>query len=88
MSYHLRLAKPAEKKLDALDRPTEERIWKRLRELSEASRDSRLSKELVEAHGLRSSRVGDWRILYMVDDREKLLDVVAIRPRGQAYRDL
>lgn len=31
-------------------------------------------------------RVGDWRVLYHLDDKAKLLKVAAIRPRGRAYR--
>ena len=31
-------------------------------------------------------RVGDWRVLYVLDTREKLLRVAAILSRGEAYR--
>ena len=31
-------------------------------------------------------RVGDWRVLYVVETREKLLRVAAILSRGEAYR--
>ena len=31
-------------------------------------------------------RVGDWRVLYTLDPSEKLLRVVAVLPRGEAYR--
>lgn len=30
--------------------------------------------------------VGDWRILYTVDEEAQAVYVVAVRPRGQAYR--
>lgn len=31
-------------------------------------------------------RVGDWRVLYVLDTRERLLRVAAIVSRGEAYR--
>ena len=31
-------------------------------------------------------RVGDWRVLYVLETREKLLRVAAILSRGEAYR--
>ncbi len=31
-------------------------------------------------------RVGDWRVLYVVETREKLLRVAAILSRGETYR--
>ena len=31
-------------------------------------------------------RVGDWRILYILETRKKLLRVAAILSRGEAYR--
>jgi len=34
----------------------------------------------------RYSRVGDWRIIFRVNEADGILDIVAIRPRGKAYR--
>jgi mRNA interferase RelE/StbE len=31
-------------------------------------------------------RVGDWRVLYTIDDNQRVVDVAAIRHRGDAYR--
>ena len=31
-------------------------------------------------------RVGDWRVLYEIDASANLLKVVAVLPRGRAYR--
>ena len=31
-------------------------------------------------------RVGDWRVLYEIDASANLLNVVAVLPRGRAYR--
>lgn len=31
-------------------------------------------------------RIGDWRVLYEIDGTANLLQVVAVLPRGRAYR--
>ncbi len=88
MALRVDLSHEAEKTLDRLDRTTERRIRRRLWELAEAPFDPRLSKPLTGVEDLRSSRVGDWRILFTVNEAAQAVQVLAIRPRGQAYRDL
>ena len=36
--------------------------------------------------GVRYSRVGNWRIVYKIDDSKGEIEVLAIRPRGKAYQ--
>jgi mRNA interferase RelE/StbE len=31
-------------------------------------------------------RVGQWRVIFDRHDRERVIDVLAVRPRGRAYR--
>ncbi|HOA77698.1 MAG TPA: type II toxin-antitoxin system RelE/ParE family toxin [Thermosynergistes sp.] len=88
MTYEIRLYREAIKALDRMDRKTEERIRRRLRELADNPTASRLSKPLKGMEGLRSSRVGEWRILYVVDELNMAVAVLAVRPRGQVYRRL
>ena len=33
-------------------------------------------------------RVGDWRVIYAVEDEEMIVWVVQVSPRTSAYRDL
>ncbi|MBE3562247.1 MAG: type II toxin-antitoxin system RelE/ParE family toxin [Hydrogenibacillus schlegelii] len=88
MIRNIKLSNEAQKTLERLDRITEARILKRLRALAQDPFNPRLPKRLIGAGNLRSSRVGDWRILFVVDGDGETLFVVAIRPRGQAYRRL
>lgn len=88
MGYRIILAKDVVKTLDRLDRTTNERIKAKLRAIAEEPLDPRLSKTLKGIEGLRSSRVGGWRIIFTVDDETKAIYVLRISPRGQAYRDL
>lgn len=86
MTYSVFLAHEAEKILDRLDRPTEQRIRARLVQLADDPFDARLSAPLTEREGLRKSRVGGWRILFMADRKAKTLMVATIDIRGQVYR--
>jgi mRNA-degrading endonuclease RelE of RelBE toxin-antitoxin system len=31
-------------------------------------------------------RVGDWRVIYSIDDQRRIVDIGAVRHRGDAYR--
>ena len=86
MSYRIELFREAEKTLATLDRVIERRIREKLRELAQAPLDPRLSKQMETAKDRRYARVGDWRIIYRVNEAAKTLDIMAIRPRSRAYR--
>jgi mRNA interferase RelE/StbE len=88
VSYDVRLARPVVRVLDGVDKPTEKRFRKRLKEPGADPDNPRTSKTLVNKGGLRSSRVGSWRILFTVNDNEDAIYVLAIRPRGDTCRDL
>lgn len=62
------------------------RIVKRLEELALDPFDPRLSKQIETAKDRRYARVGDWRIIYGVDEAAKIPNIEAIRPRSGAYR--
>lgn len=85
MTYTLRLSREATKTLDKVDRATKERIRARLGELQEDPSRQGKAKPVIGTGDLFSSRVGDWRILYRMDEGEEVVSVVAIRSRGQAY---
>jgi mRNA interferase RelE/StbE len=86
VSFQTQYSRQAAKRLDSLDRPTRQRMERRLDELEENPFDPRISKLLKGLEGMRSSRVGDWRVLYTVHNSIKTVYIVAIRPRGEAYR--
>jgi mRNA interferase RelE/StbE len=57
----------------------------RIAELADAPYDPKLSIKLTNQGGLRRSRVGGWRIIFLVNDKAKELSVVMIERRGQVY---
>ena len=46
------------------------------------------SKKLTGYPNLYRVRVGDWRIIYAIEDEKLIILIVSIAPRGNAYRDL
>jgi len=86
LSYRVVLSREAEKILDRLDRPTERRIRTRIVQLAEDPLDPRLSAPLTERAGVRKSRVGGWRILFLADRDPATLSILTVDTRGQVYK--
>jgi mRNA interferase RelE/StbE len=82
------LSRASIKTLDSLDRPTGQRLRNRIRQIADDPFDARVSKPLAHPKGYRSSRVGGWRIIFVVTPKEGRIEVLSIEPRGQAYRGL
>jgi mRNA interferase RelE/StbE len=82
------LSDRATKDLDRLDRKSQHRILSRLDQISEAPLEPRFSSVLVNQAGLRKSRVGGWRIIFTVDEENRIVYIVTIERRGQVYQRL
>lgn len=87
MTYDVRLARGAANYIARLDRPTADRIVRRLDEIA-ADPFGPHTKLLTNAAGKRSSRVGNYRIVFSVDLVATVIDVSVVAPRGRAYRDV
>ncbi len=86
MSYRVQLSMPAKKQLDRLDQVMAKRLLDRLNELAVEPYSTRISKVVKMEPGQRTSRVGDWRIIYRVNEITQEIMIIAVRPRGKAYR--
>ncbi len=84
MSYQVRINRSAEKELDALQSNLRARIVDRLLKLEENPRPHRVKKlQGQEAYRLR---VSDYRILYTINDAERVVIIYAIGHRREVYR--
>jgi len=83
--YAVVFARSARKELEALDEPLASRVLRRIEKLEDDPRPGGVRK-LRGASGLWRLRVGDYRVLYAIDDDRNLVDVIAIRHRNEAYR--
>jgi mRNA interferase RelE/StbE len=86
VSYEVRLSNRSAGDLDRLNRDTQKRIVKRLEELAKLPYDPRLSNRLTNDGGLRKSRIGGWRIIFLLDEEHHIVNVVTIERRGQVYQ--
>ncbi len=84
-SYRVSFARSARKELESLDRVTGRRILSRIESLGVNPRPSGCRK-LVGASDLWRIRVGAYRVIYSIDDRQGVVDVSVIRHRSDAYR--
>lgn len=73
----------AKKDLARLDRQVQLRVVKAIRALAEDPPNGSLRK-LV---GRRESRlrVGDWRVLVMLENENRTIQILRVLPRGRAY---
>jgi mRNA interferase RelE/StbE len=77
----------AEKALQRLPKNLVRRLWVDIRGLSKNPRPEGC-KKLTGYKDRYRVRVGDWRIIYQVDDDQLIVLVLEIAPRGGAYRKI
>ncbi|MGA7744220.1 MAG: type II toxin-antitoxin system RelE/ParE family toxin [Polyangia bacterium] len=83
--YSVQLAPSAERDLSALDKPVQRRVAARIDALAENPRPAGVTKLQGEANAWRI-RVGDYRILYTIEDRRLVVLVIKIGHRREVYR--
>lgn len=83
--YVLSFARSARKELERLHEPLCSRILARIEALATTPRPEG-SRKLQGAEDLWRIRIGSYRVVYSIDDTERLLDIVAVRHRSDAYR--
>ncbi|MBI4706010.1 MAG: type II toxin-antitoxin system RelE/ParE family toxin [Deltaproteobacteria bacterium] len=82
--YRVRIARSAQAEMDRLSQQVHRRVAARILELEAQPRPPGCRK-LRGSDGWRL-RVGDWRVLYVVDDAARLVTVMGVRHRSVAYR--
>ena len=83
--YAIVFARSARKELQALDQTIAKRVLRRIEALGATPRPPGCIK-LEGSENLWRIRIGDWRVIYGVDDRRRVVDISVIRHRRDAYR--
>lgn len=83
--YTIVLTRGAGKDLDKLDRPVLNRVVPQIDALANEPRPAGCRK-LVNQTKVWRVRVGDWRILYEIDDVARAVKIIAVRHRNEAYK--
>ncbi len=82
--YALRITKRARSHIRAVPALYRDAVLKRIEDLTEEPRPSGVKK--LKPGNTYRVRQGDYRILYEIDDTEKLVIINAVRDRKEAYR--
>ncbi len=84
--YQLRWSKLSGKELDRLPLQIADRIAERVDRLAEVPRPSGSLK--LKGSSYWRIRIGDYRVLYAIDDAQKFVSILYVRHRKDVYRDL
>lgn len=87
MSYRLEFTKPAARQFKSLPRQVQQRLQPKIDALAMEPRPAGMVK-LAGEEELYRVRVGDYRIIYTIQDDQLLVLVVTIAHRREAYRRL
>jgi mRNA interferase RelE/StbE len=85
LHYEITFARSARKELQAIPRTTAKRILTKIELLASNPRLSGCKK--LQGHtNLWRIRVGEYRVVYSIDDINHIIDVSVIRHRSEAYQ--
>lgn len=83
--YAITFARSARKELESLDAALVNRIFPKIEALAKEPRPSGCVK-LAGEENLWRIRAGEYRVVYAIDDKQKVIDIIAVRHRRDAYR--
>lgn len=83
MAYQIKILPSAQRNLDGLDAPIFKQVQAKITELAQEPRPMGCIK-LTAQEGYRI-RSGKWRVLYRIEDSQKILLVYRVKHRKEAY---
>jgi mRNA interferase RelE/StbE len=86
--YTLSIRGSAATALRKLPPALQERLLRAAYRLEQDPRPRPSAKKLAGPHDLYRIRVGDYRIVYRVDDQQQLIEITVIAHRREVYREL
>jgi mRNA interferase RelE/StbE len=84
LSYRLTVKASAQKEMDRLPGAVLRRVDKAILKLAEDPHARGAIK--LSGFPLYRVRIGSYRVLYEIDEEKKVIEIVAVRPRREAYR--
>jgi mRNA interferase RelE/StbE len=84
-AYTILFARAARKELELLDNNSVNRILSKIESLSDNPRPMGCEK-LKGEENLWRIRIGNYRVIYSIDDKAHIIDIGVIRHRKDAYR--
>lgn len=87
MGYSVSFKASADKALDKLPKPIQTRMIEKAGALADDPRPSGAVK-LAGTGGLWRIRIGNYRMVYVIDDRHQTVDIRIVAHRREVYRGL
>ena len=88
VAYAVTITESARRQLNHIPNPFRGNIERHIDALSEGPRPPNAIPLKADPGRRWRLRVGDWRVLYVIDDRMRAILVTDVLPRGKAYRNL
>ena len=83
--YSVQIKKSAQKEIRELPKPMIKRVLTKIYALADDPRPSG-SRKLIGYENYWRIRVGNYRVIYTIDDGVLLVEVIAVRHRKDAYQ--
>jgi mRNA interferase RelE/StbE len=83
--YSISFARSARKELEFLSAKLVQRIFPAIEALAKEPRPKSCRKLTTEKN-LWRIRMGDYRVIYTIDDDKRAIDIIAVRHRSKAYQ--
>lgn len=83
--YEITFTRSASKEIQSLSSSLVNRIFPKIEALATEPRPKGCTK-LSGYENLWRIRIGDYRVIYSVDDKTELIDIIAIKHRKDAYK--
>lgn len=84
IDYTITFARAARKELESLEANMVRRIFPKIENLATQPRPVGCRK-LVGEENLWRIRVGDYRVIYTIDEMRRTIDIISVRHRSRAY---
>ena len=84
--HTLKYRRQARNYLARLPRKSKSAIVDQLRQLAADPDDSTLDVDVLQGKKGYRLRIGQYRVLYVREDNQLIIEVVKIRPRGDVYK--
>ena len=85
--YSVTFARSARRELERLNKTIALRVIKKIESLPANPRPTGC-KKLTGQNSLWRIRIGDYRVVYSIDDAKRLIDITIIRHRSSVYKGL
>ncbi len=84
--FRITYSKTATRTLRRIPANTATLIREKVIELAANPREQRSNVTMLKGRDELRLRIGDWRVIYTIDDADETIKVRLIAPRGSAYR--